>query len=50
LMNKGVTYRPLVEVDACARLLVLTPTERPSALVDAFLSVIGEASLLRKPQ
>ncbi len=43
LVNKGVTYRPLAEVDACARLLVLTSTQRRSVLVDAFLSVIGEA-------
>ena len=43
LMNKGVTYRPLVEVDACAQLLVLTPTDTKSLLVDAFLSVITQA-------
>ncbi|WLH91783.1 LysR family transcriptional regulator [Pseudomonas sp. FP453] len=43
LMNKGVTYRPLVEVDACAQLLVLTPTETKSFLVDAFLSVVSQA-------
>jgi len=43
LMNKGVTYRPLVELDACAQLLVLTPTESKSVLVDAFLSVITQA-------
>ena len=43
LMNKGVTYRPLVEVDACAQLLVLTPTETKSLLVDAFLSVVSQA-------
>ncbi len=43
LMNKGVTYRPLVEVDACAQLLVLTPAQRRSVLVDAFLAVIGDA-------
>ncbi|SDR39251.1 DNA-binding transcriptional regulator, LysR family [Pseudomonas grimontii] len=48
LMNKGVTYRPLVEADACARLLVLTPTERPSVLIDAFLAVIGEALHIRQ--
>ncbi|MCU1783767.1 LysR family transcriptional regulator [Pseudomonas sp. 13B_2.1_Bac1] len=42
LMNKGVTYRPLVEADACAPLLVLTPTHRHSVLVDAFLAVIAE--------
>ena len=43
LMHKGVTYRPLVEVDACAQLLVLTSTERKNALVDAFLTVIAQA-------
>ncbi|RQO57579.1 LysR family transcriptional regulator [Pseudomonas sp. KBW05] len=43
LMNKGVTYRPLVEVDACAQLLVLKPTESKSVLVDAFLSVMTQA-------
>lgn len=43
LMNKGVTYRPLVEVDACAQLLVLTPTASKSVLVDAFLSVMTQA-------
>ncbi|OPA91679.1 LysR family transcriptional regulator [Pseudomonas fluorescens] len=43
LMNKGVTYRPLVEPDACAQLLVLTATETKSVLVDAFLAVIAEA-------
>lgn len=42
LMNKGVTYRPLEEADACAQLLVLTPTHRQSVLVDAFLAVIAE--------
>jgi len=42
LMNKGVTYRPLVEVDACAQLLVLTRTETKSVLVDAFLAVIAQ--------
>ena len=47
LMNKGVTYRPLVEADACAKLLVLTSTERKSALVDAFLSVIAETLHIR---
>ena len=40
LMNKGVTYRPLVEGDAYAQLLVLTPAETKSVLVEAFLSVI----------
>lgn len=43
LMNKGVTYQPLVEADACAQLLVLTATETKSVLVDAFLAVIAEA-------
>ena len=43
LMNKGVTYRPLVEADACAQLLVLTPTAAKSVLVDAFLSVMTQA-------
>ena len=43
LMNKGVTYRPMVESDACAQLLVLTPTATKSVLVDAFLAVITEA-------
>ena len=42
LMNKGVTYRPLVEADACAKLLVLTAAERKGVLVDAFLTVIAE--------
>ncbi|MEX5626382.1 LysR family transcriptional regulator [Pseudomonas marginalis] len=48
LMNKGVTYRSLVEADACTRLLVLTPTERHSVLIDAFLAVIGEALHIRQ--
>jgi DNA-binding transcriptional LysR family regulator len=47
LMNKGVTYRPLVEVDACAPLLVLTPTEQRSGLVDAFLGLIEDESHAR---
>ncbi|MBD8667653.1 LysR family transcriptional regulator [Pseudomonas lurida] len=42
LMNKGVTYRPLEEADACAQLLVLTQTETKSVLVDAFLAVIAQ--------
>jgi len=42
LMNKGVTYRPLVEGDACAKLLALTRTETKSVLVDAFLAVIAQ--------
>jgi hypothetical protein len=41
-MNKGVTYRPLEEADACAQLLVLTQTETKSVLVDAFLAVIAQ--------
>ena len=44
LMNKGVTYRPLVEGDAYAQLLVLTPAETKSVLVEAFLSVIAGIS------
>lgn len=48
LMNKGVTYRSLVEADACTRLLVLTPTERHSVLIDAFLAVIEEALHIRQ--
>lgn len=47
LMNKGVTYRPLAEKDACAQLLVLTRTEGRSVLVDAFLAVIND--LLKSP-
>jgi DNA-binding transcriptional LysR family regulator len=47
LMNKGVTYRPLLEVDACAQLLVLTPAKTKSVLVDAFLSVITDALHIR---
>lgn len=43
LMNKGVTYQPLVDVDACTQLWVLTPTQRKILLADAFLAVIGEA-------
>ena len=42
LVNRGVTYRPLVEVDACAQLLVLTPSQKNSALAEAFLTVLGE--------
>ena len=41
LMNKGVTYKPMVEVDACAQLLVLTPAARKSLLADAFLAVLA---------
>lgn len=44
LMNKGVKYRPLIEVDACAQLLVLTRTETKSVLVEAFLNVIAGIS------
>ncbi|QQD29025.1 LysR family transcriptional regulator [Pseudomonas simiae] len=47
LMNKGVTYRPLVEVDACAQLLVLTRTATKSVLVDAFLAVIAQPLHMR---
>lgn len=43
LMNKGVTYRPLMETDACAQLLVLTTAKHHNLLVDAFLAVISEA-------
>nr|WP_314562737.1 LysR family transcriptional regulator [uncultured Pseudomonas sp.] len=43
LMNKGVTYRPLVEKDAGAPLLVLTRSETKSVLVDAFLAVIAQS-------
>ena len=44
LMNKGIKYRPLIEADACAQLLVLTATETKSVLVEAFLSVIAGIS------
>lgn len=47
LMNKGVTYRPLVERDACAQLLVLTRTETQSVQVDAFLAVIARSLHIR---
>ena len=43
-MHAGVTYRPLVEGDAYAQLLVLTPAETKSVLVEAFLSVIAGIS------
>ncbi|WP_248749602.1 LysR family transcriptional regulator [Pseudomonas sp. MWU15-20650] len=43
LMNKGVTYKPMLEADACAQLLVLTPTARKNALADAFLAVLGQS-------
>jgi len=42
-----VTYRPLVEVDACAQLLVLTRTATKSVLVDAFLAVIAQPLHMR---
>lgn len=42
LMNKGVTYRPLVDLDAYARLLVLTRNDGSSLMVTAFLNVIDE--------
>ncbi|KQM55819.1 LysR family transcriptional regulator [Pseudomonas sp. Leaf15] len=42
LMNKGVTYKPMVEVDACAQLLVLTPAARKNLLADAFLAVLAQ--------
>lgn len=44
LMHKGVTYRPLVEVDACAQLLVLTRDVEKNLSVQAFMSVIGEVA------
>ncbi|WP_439862947.1 LysR family transcriptional regulator [Pseudomonas antarctica] len=47
LMNRGVTYRPLVELDACAQLLVLTTKEARSVLIDAFLAVISEVLHIR---
>lgn len=47
LMNKGVTYRPLVEGDACAQLLVLTRPETKSVLVDEFLAVIAQTIHIR---
>ncbi|OAE13932.1 LysR family transcriptional regulator [Pseudomonas simiae] len=43
LMNKGVTYKPMAEVDACAQLLVLTPTASRSVLADAFLAVLAQS-------
>lgn len=42
LMNKGVTYRPLIEADAHAPLLVLTRKEESNAAVRAFMTVIDE--------
>ncbi|ANF84984.1 LysR family transcriptional regulator [Pseudomonas antarctica] len=47
LRNKGVTYKPMAEVDACAQLLVLTPTARKSVLADAFLAVLAQSSHTR---
>ncbi|MGU3307352.1 LysR family transcriptional regulator [Pseudomonas sp. M5A4_2d] len=47
LMNKGVTYKPMAEADACAQLLVLTPTARKSVLADAFLAVLAQSSHTR---
>ncbi|MDT3228215.1 LysR family transcriptional regulator [Pseudomonas sp. rhizo25] len=43
LMNTGVTYRPMQEVDACAQLLVLTPASARSVLADAFLGVLEQS-------
>ena len=43
LMNKGVTYRPMQEVDACAQLLVLTPASTRNILAGAFLGVLEQA-------
>lgn len=43
LMNKGVTYRPMMELEACAQLLVLTRAETKNVLIDAFLTVLTEA-------
>lgn len=48
LMNKGVTYRPLVDLDAYAQLLVLTRTDGRSLMVTAFLTVIDELLQARK--
>ena len=42
LMNKGVTYRPLMEGDACAPLLVLTRKEEQNLSIRAFMTVIDE--------
>jgi DNA-binding transcriptional LysR family regulator len=49
LMNKGVTYRPLVDADAYARLLVLTRNGGSSLMVTAFLNVIDELLQARQP-
>lgn len=43
LMKKGVTYKPIVEPDACAQLLVLTPTARKNVLAEAFFAVLAQA-------
>ncbi|AZE65839.1 LysR family transcriptional regulator [Pseudomonas synxantha] len=43
LMNRGVTYKPMQEVDACAQLLVLTPASARSVLADAFLGVLEQS-------
>lgn len=43
LMNKGVTYKPIAEADACAQLLALTPSARQNPLAEAFLSVLAPA-------
>jgi DNA-binding transcriptional LysR family regulator len=42
LMNKGVTYKPMIEADACAQLLALTPATRKSVLAEAFLAVLEQ--------
>jgi DNA-binding transcriptional LysR family regulator len=47
LMNKGVTYRPLVDLDAYAQLLVLTRAEGRSLMVEAFMKVIDELLYIR---
>ncbi len=41
-MNKGVTYRPLMEGDAYAPVLVLTRKEKQNLSIRAFMSVIDE--------
>ncbi|KAF1029268.1 MAG: HTH-type transcriptional regulator BenM [Pseudomonas sp.] len=48
LMNKGVTYRPLVEPDAVTPLLVLTSAKRQDLMLEAFLNVIHEVSHSRQ--
>ena len=47
LMNKGVTYRPLVEGDACAKLLALTRKEEKKRSIQAFMAVIDEVAKAR---